>query len=150
MLYVSSTLVLITSLFIVREHGIIVSIILLSRLLLLQKRAARLLLDADFSQPSVSLFSKLKWLPIFNLIKLRKLVLLFTILNNPDSPLCLKRKFNWSAYQSLCFNLQVPYPRSNSGKRTFVYSAATLFNSLDTDLKQVACVSPSLLFFHLD
>ena len=76
---------------------------LLSRLLLLQKRAARLLLDADFSQPSVSLFSKLKWLPIFNLIKLRKLVLLFTILNNPDSPLCLKRKFNWSAHQSLCF-----------------------------------------------
>ena len=50
---------------------------LLSRLLLLQKRAARLLLDADYSQPSVSLFSKLKWLPIFDLIKLRKLVLLF-------------------------------------------------------------------------
>ena len=74
---------------------------LLSRLLLLQKRAARLLLDADFSQLSVSLFSKLKWLPIFNLIKLRKLVLLFPILNNPDSPLCLKRKFNWSAHQSL-------------------------------------------------
>ena len=76
---------------------------LLSRLLLLHKRAARLLLNADFSQPSVSLFSKLKWLPIFNLIKLRKFVLLFTILNNPDSPLCLKRKFNWSAHQSLCF-----------------------------------------------
>ena len=74
---------------------------LLSRLL--QKRAARLLLDADFSQPSASLFSKLKWLPIFNLIILRKLVLLFTIFNNPDSPLCLKRKFNWSAHQSLCF-----------------------------------------------
>ena len=62
---------------------------LLSRLPLLQKRAARLLLDADFSQPSVSLFSKLKWLPIFDLMKLRELVLLFTILNNPDAPLCL-------------------------------------------------------------
>ena len=68
---------------------------LLSRLLLLQKRAARLLLNADFSQPSVSLFSKLKWLPIFDLIKLRKLVLLFTILNNPDVPLCFQRKFNF-------------------------------------------------------
>ena len=66
---------------------------LLSRLLLLQKRAARLLLDADYSQPSVSLFSKLKWLPIFDLIKLRKLRLLFTILNNPDAPLCLQLKF---------------------------------------------------------
>ena len=123
---------------------------LLSRLLLLQKRAARLLLDADFSQPSVSLFSKLKWLPIFDLIKLRKLVLLFTILNNPDAPLCLQRKFNFLS--SVCstglrtracaFHPQVPYPRSNSGKHTFAYSAATVFNCLDSDLKQIACVSP--------
>ena len=44
-------------------------------------------------------------------------------------------------------NLQVPYPRSNSGKRTFAYSAATLFNCLDTDLKQIACVSPSSIIF---
>ena len=135
---------------------------LLSRLLLLQKRAARLLLDAYFSQPSVSLFSKLKWLPIFDLIKLRKLVLLFTILNNPDAPLCLKRKFNFLSSvrstglhtRACASNLQVSYPQSNSGKRTSAYSAATLFNCLDTDLKQIACVSPSssflLLFFHLD
>ena len=45
------------------------------------------------------------------------------------------------------FNLQVPYPRSNSGKRTFAYSAATLFNCLDTDLKQIACVSPSCIIY---
>ena len=93
---------------------------LLSRLLLLQKRAARLLLDAYFSQPSVSLFSKLKWLPIFDLIKLRKLVLLFTILNNPDAPLCLKRKFNFLSSvrstglrtRACASNLQVPYTLS--------------------------------------
>ena len=128
---------------------------LLSRLLLLQKRAARLLLDADFSQPSVSLFSKLKWLPIFDLIKLRKLVLLFTILNNPDAPLCLQRKFNFLSSvrstglrtRACAFNLQVPYPRFNTGKCTFAYSAATLFNCLDTDLKQIACVSPSSIIF---
>ena len=82
---------------------------LLSRLLRLEKPAAKLLLDADYSQPSVSLFPELKWLPTFDLIKLRKRVLLFTILNNPDAPLCLQRKFllfcsfNWSAHQSLCF-----------------------------------------------
>ena len=126
----------------------------MSRLLLLQKRAARLLLDADYSQPSVSLFSKLKWLPIFDLIKLRKLVLLFTILNNPDAPLCLKRKFNFLCSvrstglrtRACAFKLQVPYPRSNSRKRAFAYSAVTLFNCLDTDLKQNACVSPSIIF----
>ena len=103
-----------------------------SRLLLLQKRAARLLLDTDYSQPSVSLFSKLKWLPIFDLIKLRKLVLFFTILNNSDAPLCLQRKFNFLSSvrstglrtRACAFNLQIPYPRSNSEKRTFAYSAA--------------------------
>ena len=129
-----------------------------SRLLLRRKRAARLLLDADYSQPSVSLFSKLKWLAIFDLIKLRKLVLLFTILNNPDAPRCLQRNFNFLSSvrsttatglrtRACAFNLQVPYPRSNSGKRTFAYSAATLFNCLDTDLKQIACVSPSCIIY---
>ena len=155
MLYVSSTLVFITSLSIVRVHGVIVPIIYCLVLLLLQKRAARLLLDADYSQPSVSLFSKLKWLPIFDHIKLRKLVLLFIILNNPDAPLCLQRKFNiLSSVRSTdlrtracAFNLQVPYPRSNSGKRAFAYSTATLFNCLDTDLKQIVRVSPSCIIY---
>ena len=49
--------------------------------------------------------------------------------------------------RACAFNLQVPYPKSNSGKRTFAYSAATLFNYLDTDLKQIACVSPSSMIF---
>ena len=128
---------------------------LLSRLLRLQKRAARLLLNDDFFQPSVNLFSKLKWLPIFDLIKLRKLVLLFTILNNPDAPLCLKRKFNSLSFvrstglriRACAFNLQVPFPRSNSGKRKFAYSAATFFNSLDTDLERMASVSLSSTIF---
>ena len=56
--------------------------------------------------------------------------------NNPDAPLCLKRKLNFLSSvrstglrtRACAFNLQVPYPRSNSGKRTFAYSAATLFN----------------------
>ena len=103
---------------------------------------------------SFILFSKLKWLPIFHLIKLRKL---FSILNNPDAPLCLKRKFN--SLSSLCstglrtrscaFNLQVPFLRSNSEKRTFAFSAATLFNCLDTDLKQIVSVSLSFTIFFI-
>ena len=67
----------------------------------------------------------------------------------------LKRKFNFLSSirltglrtRACAFNLQVPYPRSNSGKRKFAYPAATLFNCLDTDLKQIACVSPSSIIF---
>ena len=76
------------------------------------------------------------------------------ILSSSDG-LLLKRKFNFLSSvrstglrtRACAFNLQVPYPRSNSGKRTFAYSAATLFNCLDTDLKQIACVSPSSIIF---
>ena len=97
---------------------------------------------------TISLFSKLKWLPNFDLIKLRKLNLL-------NAPLCLKRKFNFLSSvrstglrtRACAYNLQAPYHRSNSGKGTFAYSAATLFNCLDTNLKQIACVSLSSIIF---
>ena len=45
---------------------------LLSRLLRLQKRAARLLLDADFTQPPVSLFSKTQMASYFRRYKTKK------------------------------------------------------------------------------
>ena len=41
----------------------------LDRLLKLQKRAARLSLDADNRAPSLPLFLKLRWLPILGCIK---------------------------------------------------------------------------------
>lgn len=117
----------------------------LLRILRLQKRAARLILNADFSQSSVSLFGKLKWLPISLLIKARKLVLLFNIVNNSEAPICLKRRFcflsssrNTGAITRACnLDLKLPYPRTNAGKRTFSYSSASLYNCLDSSLKRM-------------
>ncbi|CAB4005273.1 Hypothetical predicted protein, partial [Paramuricea clavata] len=48
---------------------------LIDPLLKLQKRAARLALDESMSTPSVNLFRKLEWIPIYNLIKMRKILL---------------------------------------------------------------------------
>ena len=118
---------------------------LLLRLLRLQKQAARLILGADWHQPSVSLFAELKWLPIFLLVNLRKLVLLFNILNNHEAPTCLKQSFHFlssrritGAITRACnLDLQLPFPRSNCGKRTFAFSVASLFNCLDSDLKKL-------------
>ena len=119
-------------------------------------RFVKMIVPRNWQSQSVNisfmLFSKLKWLPIFDLIKLRKL---FSILNNPDAPLCLKRKFNSLSSlrstglrtRSCAFNLQVPFLRSNSEKRTFAFSAATLFYCLDTDLKQIVSVSLSSTIF---
>ena len=91
----------------------------------------------------------------FDLIKPRQLVLLFTILNDPDAPLCLQRKFSFLSSvrstgldtRACAFNLQASYSRSNSGKRTFAYPAATLFNCRDGDLKRTACVSSSSIIY---
>lgn len=126
----------------------------LLRLLRLQKRAARILLDADFTQPSLSLFSKLKWVPISDLIKCRKLQLLFSVLLNPDAPSCFKKKFQCLSVRrsavgcptrASAFDLMVPHPRTNSLKRTYGYSAAVLFNALDTEFKQLVNISSPFL-----
>ena len=114
----------------------------LLRLLRCQKRAARILLNADFSVPSVSLFSRLNWIPIIDFVKCRKLQLLFSTLLNPDSPSSLRRSFSflssvqtrYSTRGAVSCNLSLTKPRTNSGKRTFAYSVATLFNGLETHL----------------
>ncbi len=51
----------------------------LIRLLRIQKRCARLILDANFSDNSVELFTKLGWLPMDDIIRSRKLYLLHKI-----------------------------------------------------------------------
>lgn len=121
------------------------SLQLLLRLLRLQKRAARILLDADYSQRSVSLFSKLHWMPIFHLIKTKVLMLLFNVLLNPVAPVCLKNLFTFISdlrgdstrrTRASLYDLRVPYPRSESGKRTLAYTTSKLFNVLPSDFKQ--------------
>ena len=120
----------------------------LLRLLRVQKCAARVILNADFSTPSITLFSKLKWIPICDLVKWEILQLLFSIILNPDSPFRLKADFSFlSGSRSTAItrgftshSLEVPRLRTNSGKRTFAYSTSVPFNTLDAALKQrLAC-----------
>lgn len=116
----------------------------LLRLLRLQKRAARILLDADYTQSSVSLFLNLKWLPISDVVKIRKILTLYSIILDPFAPFCYKQKFQFLSQhrsrqtRASTYNLIVPKPRSNSLKRTYGYLAPVLFNALDADLKQLA------------
>ena len=113
-------------------------------LLRAQKRAARIILQADCSTSSVSLFSTLHWIPVCDIIKYNKLQLLFSILLNPEAPLCLKEKFSFVSANSAHMtrgatsgNLVVPQPQTNSGKYMFSFSAAILFNALPLEIKQL-------------
>ena len=63
---------------------------LLLQFLRLQKRPARIILFADYTTPSVALFSELNWILIADQVKCKKLQPLFSILVNPDAPVCLR------------------------------------------------------------
>ena len=128
---------------------------LILRLLRLQKRAGRLLLDADLSQSSISLFLKLNWIPVFDLIKYRKLFLLFILLLNPNAPKCLRNRFQFLCdsrgplgpfTRASLHDLKVPCPHSNSGRRTLANSATKLFNDLSSNLKEFSISSSPLIF----
>ena len=97
---------------------------LLLRLLRLQKRAGRILLDADLSQASISLFLKLNWIPVFDLIKYRKLFLLFIVLLNPNAPKCLRNRF-----QFLC-DSRGPLGRFTREKMRDFWAKPTCFDPL--------------------
>ena len=95
-----------------------------------------ILLNADLSQASISLFLKLNWIPVFDLIKYRKRFLLFIVLLNPNAPKCLRNRFQflcdsrgpeWAVLQASLYDLKVPCPHNNSGKRTLACSATRLF-----------------------
>ena len=51
----------------------------LLRLLQVQKRCARLILDATINDSSVELFDKLGWLPIDDIVRIRKLFMLHEV-----------------------------------------------------------------------
>ena len=93
----------------------------------LQKRAARVILNADTRANSVDLFRKLNWLPFFHEAKINQCALVYRRLNGvfPDYVLeLLKRNIDIrsterkSRYGSL--NLLCPkYERESEGARTF-------------------------------
>ena len=69
-----------------------------------------------------------------------KLLLLINILTNPSAPSSFKQMFKFlssirqrALTRACAYDLQPPFPRTDSGKRTFLYSASILFNCLDSD-----------------
>ena len=115
----------------------------LLRLLRVQKRCARLILDASFSDNSVELFTKLGWLPIDDVIRIRKLCLMHKIVNG----YCLQYfkdyisygndKHRYNTRASTNNNLFIPLFRTNSGLRTFYTSANRLWNTLDDATRSI-------------
>ena len=124
----------------------------IERLSKLQKRAACIILHADYTAPSDDMFKELGWLSISQRIKCNKAVLTYKTLYNLTQCRTLR--------SSVDSTLAVPRSRSSVFDRTFSYSAPQLWNTLPNtvrtssslnsfknNLKQKLQSRPSILFF---
>ena len=116
----------------------------LLRLLRVQKRCAMIILDASYSDNSVELFSELGWLPIDDVIRVRKLCLMYKIVNGccpqyfKDYISYVNDMHRHNTRASTNNNLFIPLFRTNSGLRTFYASVNGLWNTLDDSRRSIA------------
>ena len=113
----------------------------LLRLLRVQKRCGRLILDARLLENCAQKFQKLKWLPIDGIIRIKKLCMMFKIVNKecPDYFTSYRTYKNTHSYNiRLSSNnalAAVPKCRSNACLRTFHERTTRLWNRLEDKLK---------------
>lgn len=119
----------------------------IQRITKLQKRAARIILDAPFLTPTRELFENLNWLSFCDRISYNKLVLVYKILHD-KTPNYLKKlcipssEVHTRNLRSVSSNnLAVIRPNTNIMKKSFVHSSAILWNKLPCNIKLSASLS---------
>ena len=119
----------------------------LKRILKLQKRAARLILETDPFAPSAPLFKHLNWMTVEQRIKYHKLVMTFKCINN-DAPSYLTNKFHYVSDRNpyplrnaVQGNLILPKPKTELFKKSSMYSGPVLWNNLPIPLRNITNVN---------
>ena len=120
----------------------------MTKLLKLQKQAARIILDCNIMTPSNEMFNKLKWLPIQEWVRYRKANMMYKAMNHktPDyisnmfQPLSSVHKRD--TRQSENGNLYLP-PRAklNVFRNSLRYSGADIWNNLPTNIRNAPSVA---------
>ena len=115
----------------------------LEKLFKLQKRVARIILDAQYDSPSNPLFKELGWLTFHNRIKYHIGVLMHKCMNN-NAPSYLCEMFK-SCSDSTVYSLRstktnrlfIQRPNTNFMKKSFQYSGTLLWNELPLSLTNI-------------
>ncbi|MEW8544984.1 MAG: reverse transcriptase family protein [Candidatus Thiodiazotropha sp.] len=124
----------------------------LLRISKLQKRAARVILRADYNTPSSAMFHELNWLPVCRRLTYNKAVLIFKALNNLTPAYItnllkpMSETHSRSLRSSVNGTLSVPRSRTSLFDRSFSSSAPRLWNSLPSSVRN----STSLNSFKAD
>jgi len=119
----------------------------LNRVLKLQKRAARVILDADCQASSVKVFNKLNWIPFFKQAKLTKCCIINKRLQG-HVPTYLKSLLKLTSethsWQTRYANFNTARPvikcKTEEG-RTFTVTACQAWNSLLLSMQKIALLN---------
>ena len=117
------------------------------RLNKLQKRAARMILNADFMTPSDTLFASLDWKRFEDRVRFFRYILMFKCMKG-IAPSCLSKLFifrkdiHMHGTRSSSQN-KLHYPKCNieSFRHSFHYLAVTLWNSLEPSCQNITSLS---------
>ena len=115
----------------------------LLRILRIKKRYSRLILDAMLLDNSAQMFQKLRWLPIDDIIRIKKPCMMFKIVTKEcldyftSYRTSIKNTHSYNTRLSSNNALAVAKCRSNAGVRTFHASATRLWNRLDDKLRNM-------------
>ena len=119
----------------------------LNRVLKLQKRAARVILDADCQASSLKLFNKLNWTPFFEQAKLTKCCIIYKRLQGYVPTYLkslLKLTSDTHSRQTRYANFNIARPvikREIEGGRTFTVTACQAWNSLPLSMRKIASLN---------
>ena len=112
----------------------------LNKMRVLQKRALRIVLRADFNTRSNELFRMAKVSPIDLRWKKTNVIFLFKIIHLPNMPTYISCRIqmksnNYTLRNSLS-QILLPKPKTEFLKRSFIYGGSKIVNSLLPDTRQ--------------
>ena len=115
----------------------------LDRLQKLQNRVIRTISNARYDAPVQPLLMRLRLLSVPSLIKEESAKIVFKSFNNlaPDymKGLFVKNSQNYTHdLRNTHSDLRTPFLQTNGGQNCFAYRGAKIWNSLDTELKQIS------------
>ena len=114
----------------------------IKKIQVLQNRAARIILNADWNESSLSMLNKLKWMSIKDRIFYSTCLLMYKVTHN-DAPdylyVFMDRQIEYNLPGN--HNIVIPHPNINLYKRSFMYQGASCWNELPENVKSCQTLS---------